>query len=226
MIIKREAEDRGQINLDWLKSRHSFSFGSYYDPNWTGFGHLRVLNEDLISASSGFPTHFHKNMEIITFVIEGEIEHKDNLGNTKTLKPGQIQVMSAGSGVSHSEMNKQKDEKSRMLQIWIEPNVFDQRPSYKELTYEALEHNEITLVPKGHLKQDAQIKLASLHQSSSYSIELDLERSYWVQMISGEIKVNKLSLRAGDGIGLTEEALLKVESQNKSQFLIFDLPKI
>ena len=137
MITKREAKERGHVNWKWLNAFYSFSFGSYFDPKWMGFKALRVINDDFIDEGYGFPTHPHRNMEIITFIIEGALEHKDVLGNHSIIRPGEIQVMSAGSGIEHSEYNPNKDQKTRSLQIWIKPNVMDITPSYQQYKFEA-----------------------------------------------------------------------------------------
>jgi redox-sensitive bicupin YhaK (pirin superfamily) len=229
MITKRLAEDRGHFKLNWLNARHGFSFGSYFDPSWMGFSKLRVINEDKISPTGGFDTHPHKNMEIISFIIEGELEHKDTLGNHSVIKPGQIQIMSAGTGILHSEFNPSNSNSTHMLQIWVEPSIQNIKPRYDQFDFMETKNEIILLVsPTGgnnlaKIYQDISLSLGNF-EGENFTKELNQDRKTWIQVISGNSLINGVSVNAGDGIAIENEELLRIESNANFRFLLFDLP--
>lgn len=227
MFIKREAKKRGQIQLDWLNGFHSFSFASYFDPQWMGFSNLRVINEDFIKPSMGFETHPHKNMEIISYVIEGEVEHKDNLGNHQVVGPGSIQIMSAGKGILHSEFNPNPDIPTHMLQLWIQPNTFNGKASYQKIDYTAEENCLTELVAGvdqgGLIKQSMKLELGR-YNGVDMDISLESKSVYWVQIIKGEGDFSGNKLKAGDGLGVKDESILQLKNSKDLEFLFFTLP--
>lgn len=227
MINLRKSNERGEVKWDWLQAKHSFSFGTYLDPNWMGFRNLRVINEDRIAAKGGFDTHPHRDMEIMTFVMSGELEHRDTMGNHAVIKPGEIQVMSAGTGIKHSEFNKSCNEEVHMLQIWIEPNEKCLKPNYEQFKYEAKD-NELTLLANefgknniAKISQDISISLGQY--SGSHEIKLNDEKYYWLQVISGKASIGNLNLNAGDAVSFSAESILKIETAEKFEFLFFEL---
>lgn len=233
MIRVRKSKDRGHANFGWLDSRHTFSFGDYYDPKIMGFRVLRVINEDFIEGSQGFGTHGHQNMEIITIVINGALEHKDTLGTTAMIRPGEVQRMSAGTGVKHSEYSKESEgHRTHLLQIWLLPDKDGYPPSYEQKSFEEeFKSNKLTLVvskngERGSLKmnQDAKIFMGHLKKGDSVSAELSENRHAWVQLVSGEIELNGETLLAGDGAGLSSEKSLQFKAASDAQFIYFDLP--
>lgn len=227
MITKREASERGKFKLDWLNARHSFSFGSYFDPNWMGFSKLRVINEDVISPKGGFDTHPHKNMEIVSFIIKGSLEHKDTLGNHSVIKPGQIQIMSAGKGVLHSEFNPSDSEETHMLQIWVEPNVLDIEPRYEQFDFEE-KINELVLLAGpdkedgiAQIYQDAKIYLG--HIDALWDEAINPNKKYWLQVVEGKGLINNSSYSSGDAFALESEKQLELSTEEKTRFLLFEL---
>lgn len=234
MIFHRRSNTRGQANLGWLKSYHSFSFAEYYDPRFMGFGVLRVINEDFIAPEAGFPTHSHRNMEIITYMIEGTLEHKDTLGNSELLRVGEVQRMTAGRGVRHSEFNHRKDSPVHLLQIWIEPNQKELPPSYQQKSFtQALDEKKLTLLvsptqEKESLKIHQDIKLYGFKSQEKVSLAESLypERSYYLQIIKGDPLANDLQLAPGDALVLEAEKSLKLCADQGCEFLLFDLPII
>lgn len=230
MMTLRKSNERGQLKIDWLNAKHSFSFGSYFDPKWMGVGHLRVINEDIIAENGGFDTHPHRNMEIISFVIEGEIEHKDSKGHQEIIGPGEIQIMSAGKGIYHSEFNPSSDKKTKMLQIWIEPNVKDTEPSYQKLDYGDTINGPVLLASpdfefgKGRILQDAKVYYANYH-CGDWHLDLDSKRKYWIQVVSGDGQINNTELEGGDGLFLEDEkeCHLKILKDESLKFLLFEL---
>jgi redox-sensitive bicupin YhaK (pirin superfamily) len=229
MLKVRKANERGHVKHSWLDSYHTFSFGSYFDPENMGFKNLRVINDDIIDEGMGFATHPHRDMEIITFMIDGTVEHKDSMGNIKQVQAGEIQVMSAGSGIQHSEYNPSKDEKTRLYQIWIEPKHKGVEPSYSQVSYqERKKPNELTLLVSGNgeenslpINQDAKIYLGHLDESNS--IELNPSRPMWIQMITGTLAVNGEVLGDADGLAIENEEKLEMVGNSKSEFLVFEL---
>ena len=232
MIQIRKSQSRGHANHGWLDSYHTFSFADYYDPQFMGFGVLRVINEDVIDGGKGFSTHGHKDMEIVTYVISGLIEHKDTLGSEGHIRPGDVQRMSAGTGIRHSEFNGIKNEKTHLLQIWIEPEKIGIAPEYEQKSFvNDWENHSIVLVASNNgaegslkLNQDASIYAAKYTVAGKKEIKLNAGRRAWIQMISGELRVNGELLVAGDGAACLNETVLNLQAQPASHFLLFDLP--
>ena len=232
MLILRRSEDRGHVDHGWLNARHSFSFGSFHDPAQMGFRVLRVINEDVIAPGGGFGTHPHRDMEILTYVIEGALEHKDNLGNGSVIRPGDVQWMSAGTGVQHSEFNPSPDEPTHLLQIWILPDRNDRQPDYAEKKFSPdARRGTLRLVASGNgadgsLRWGQDVRLYASLLSAGVKVELDLSknRHAWVQVVSGRLDLNGLTCDRGDGVAVSEEFRLTIEAVEDSEFLVFDLP--
>jgi redox-sensitive bicupin YhaK (pirin superfamily) len=231
MISIRKAEERGHFDFGWLNTYHTFSFGEYYDPRNMGFRSLRVINEDFVHPGRGFPTHGHRDMEIITYVLEGGLAHKDSMGNGSIIRPGDVQRMSAGTGVRHSEANPSEDESVHLLQIWILPNKMDVEPSYAEKKFEDEEkRGRLRLVasPDGSdgsvsMNQDARLYAALLDAEQQVIYESEPKRHAWVQVARGAIEINGQPLKQGDGAAISEERELKIIGQEPSEILLFDL---
>lgn len=233
MITVRHAAERGTANLGWLDSRHTFSFGQYYDPNHMGFGPLRVINEDRVQPGPGFETHGHRDMEIISYVLEGALEHKDSIGNGSVIRPGDMQVMSAGTGIRHSEFNHSKSEPVHFLQIWVLPDRQGLAPRYDQKTFPASEkRGRLRLVgsPDGRdgsivIHQDTDIYDALLSSGDAVTNNLKTGHKSWVQVVRGAVEVNGKAADAGDGVAVEDEAVLTVMSHaDDSEVLVFDLP--
>ena len=233
MISVRPADERGVANLGWLDSRHTFSFGHYYDPQHMGFGPLRVINEDRVRPGAGFDTHGHRDMEIISYVLEGALEHKDSIGTGSVIRPGDVQRMSAGSGIRHSEYNASASEPVHFLQIWLMPNEDGLSPSYEQKTFaDAEKRGRLRLVASRdgrdgsvRIHQDADLYAALLDKEESVTHVLPGGRRGWIQVVRGAIEVNGKSLRAGDGAAASDLPTLVVKaSVDGSEFLLFDLP--
>lgn len=237
VISYRPAQERGFTEIDWLQSRHSFSFGEYYDPAHMGFGPLRVLNEDRVASGAGFPMHGHAHMEIITYVLSGALQHRDSLGNGDVIRPRDVQVMSAGSGIHHSEFNPSDSEAVHFLQIWILPQNNIAAPHYQQTSFDpAGAENQWQLLasPDGAagslvIRQDAQMKVLRLNAGSA-ALDLDPARKYWLQNAGGHATLTgdgfTLALGAGDGAGLEKTsgtAILQAAAQ--AEILLFDLPQ-
>jgi redox-sensitive bicupin YhaK (pirin superfamily) len=235
MYIIRHRNDRGFTETGWLKSRHSFSFSHYYDPAYMGFGPLRVINEDWVAPGTGFDTHGHKNMEIITYVLSGALAHKDSTGKEGTaIPPGQVQVMSAGKGILHSEFNASDTEEVHLLQIWIMPGEQNTRPGYTQKAFDSAEmQNRFRLLVSQDgadgslpMKQDAKLHAARLDAGQSLSYPLDSNRKYWLQTARGELDINGEKLEAGDGLAMEEEGgALHIKARAAAEVLLFDLPR-
>ncbi|MES2412310.1 MAG: pirin family protein [Pseudomonadota bacterium] len=232
MITLRKSADRGYADHGWLKSFHSFSFAGYYDPDHMGFGNLRVINEDRIAAGRGFGTHGHKDMEIISYVMSGELAHKDSMGNVKGIPPGDVQRMSAGSGVQHSEFNHAEGQTTHFLQIWIEPNVMGIAPDYEQKTFSTPEkRGKLKLVASSGGKQgsvtinaDASIYAGLLDGTETASLELNPGRKTYVHLVRGELEVNGQQLQTGDAALLQDEAgKLQLAKGRDAEVLVFDL---
>jgi redox-sensitive bicupin YhaK (pirin superfamily) len=231
-ITLRASEDRGHANHGWLDTYHSFSFSSYYDPEHMGFRSLRVINQDRIAAAVGFPTHPHRDMEIFSYVLEGALSHKDSMGNARELRPGQIQLMSAGSGVTHSEFNPSKTDPLHILQIWIEPNQRGLTPSYTEWhptpEIEALS-KVLVISPDGRensalIHQDAFVYRLRLSPGEKVTHDLSEHRGLWLQAIHGEVRLNQTTLRPGDGASAEEAAIYEIiAGEEPVEALLFDL---
>ncbi|MGB0671574.1 MAG: pirin family protein [Rhodospirillales bacterium] len=240
MMIRRPADERGPAEFGWLSSRHSFSFGEYHDPAQMGFRALRVINEDWIAPDSGFDTHGHRDMEIVTYVIEGTITHGDTLGNAGGIGPGEVQRMSAGTGIRHSEINRSPDEPVHLLQIWLLPERKGIAPGYEQSVFDrSAKLNRLAAIATNqdlpgalHIHQDATI-YASILESDPSILESDRSlthalaegRHAWVQVVRGELSVNGTRLVAGDGLAVSDEARLDLlaGTGEESEFLLFDL---
>jgi quercetin 2,3-dioxygenase len=232
MIRLRPAAARGHADHGWLDTWHSFSFADYYDPAEMNWGPLRVINEDRIAAGSGFGTHGHRDMEIITYVLEGLLEHKDSMGNGEVIRPGEVQRMSAGTGIQHSEFNPSPDTATHLLQIWIEPNRRGVKPDYEQKPFPAGElQGRLRLVasPDGadgsvRLHQDARVYAARIGQSEKLEHALAPGRLAYVQVARGGITLNGQSMRQGDGARIAEETRLEFTAAEDAEILLFDLP--
>jgi quercetin 2,3-dioxygenase len=233
MIAVRPAAERGIANFGWLDSRHSFSFGHYYDPKHMGFGPLRVINEDRVRPGAGFDTHGHSDMEIISYVLEGALEHKDSIGTGSVIRPGDVQRMSAGSGIRHSEFNPSNSEPVHFLQIWLLPNEEGLTPSYEQKTFaDGEKRGRLRLVASRdgrdgsvRIHQDADLYASLLDKDEAVTHALAAGRHGWIQVVRGAVEVNGQSLRAGDGAAASElPALTVTATADGSEFLLFDLP--
>lgn len=228
MITLRRSDDRGHANFGWLDSRHTFSFASYYDPRHMGVSALRVINDDWVKPGMGFDTHPHRDMEIISYVLAGSIEHKDTMGFHTVLKAGDIQVMSAGTGIRHSEYNPSQTEELNFLQIWIRPNVSGVEPSYQERNFA---HSKgITLVASGDgredslpINQDASLYKLNFEQEST-RFETVPGKTYYLHIAQGSLVVNGTEMSTGDGAMITEESLLTLDIEDSVDALLFELP--
>lgn len=234
--IYRNRHERGRTQIGWLDSYHSFSFGDYFDPRNMGFSDLRVINDDRVAPGGGFATHGHRDMEIVTVVLKGELEHKDNMGNGSIIRPGEIQRMTAGTGVLHSEFNPSSTDEVHLLQIWILPEKKGLTPGYEQQSF-SLENSQgqFQLIATRHpensqavlIHQDASIYTALLSESQAVSFPLKAERSYWLHVATGSVEVDGKILEAGDALSFSNtEQLLSIEGQAAdTQLLLFDLTK-
>ena len=231
MIELRKAKDRGHANHGWLDTYHTFSFADYHDPRHMGFSVLRVINEDVVTPGQGFPTHPHRDMEIITWILDGALEHQDSLGTGSVIRPGEVQRMSAGTGIRHSEFNPSKDETVHLLQIWILPNRAGYAPSYEQTRFEDAElADRLRLIasPDGHdgsvtIHQNARVYAARLKRGEVIHT-LAAGRRAWVQVARGALTLNGQRLAAGDGAAVEQETTLMFAGDAGSEFLLFDLP--
>jgi len=228
----RRSSERGHVQLDWLDSKHTFSFGHYHDPRFMGFSTLRVINEDVIVPGGGFPTHGHQDMEIITYMISGTLEHQDSMGNKELIRPGELQRMSAGTGVRHSEYNASQSEPAHLLQIWIEPGAKSIAPGYEQkLVREWVQPGKLGLIvaPEGQggaltMHTDARLYAGLLDPEGALEHKIPGGRSVWLHLVRGRIEVSGSVLETGDALAVREEALLSITAQEASEFLLFDLP--
>jgi quercetin 2,3-dioxygenase len=231
MIVLRKSEDRGKANHGWLNSYHTFSFARYYDRDFMGFRNLRVINEDKIEGGNGFPTHSHDNMEIISYIISGTLSHKDSMGNTSTISAEEVQVMSAGTGVSHSEYNHSFSDITHLLQIWIEPQKLGLKPSYQQRQFSTQsKENTLKLIvsPDGKndslvIHQNVNIYASLLHSGKKLNYIIADNRHIWIQIIAGEMTVNDITMNTGDGVAISEETQLSFAAIKNTEFLLFDL---
>lgn len=230
MFEIRRADDRGVTRTGWLDSRHSFSFGGYRDPRYMGFRGLRVINDDRVKPGMGFGEHPHRDMEIISYVVEGSLEHRDSMGNGSVIKAGDVQLMSAGTGVTHSEFNASETEPVRFLQIWLPPEQEGLKPRYAQMARSQERQNELELLfsPDGRdgsmeIRQDALLYGAKLEAGKELSFELEPGRHAWFQVVTGRIELEGQELVEGDGAAVSEQALLKLKSKEDSDILLFDL---
>lgn len=232
MLTLRRSEDRGRAHHGWLKSAHTFSFADYFDPAHMGFGPLRVINDDHIAAGRGFGTHGHRNMEIITYVLEGAIEHKDSMGNGSIIRPGNVQRMSAGTGVMHSEFNPNADRETHMLQIWIEPDQKNVAPGYEEKNFADVEKRgmlRLVASPDGAkgsvtIHQDAKLFAGLFDGAERAEHVLGEGRLAWLHVARGKVTVNGQQLSEGDAVALEQEGRIVIEQGDKAEVLLFDLP--
>ena len=232
MIVVRPSEERGPADFGWLKARHSFSFGNYYDPRHMGFRNLRVINEDRVAAGAGFPTHGHRDMEIVTYLLDGELEHKDSMGNGEVIRPGEIQAMSAGTGVLHSEFNPSDVNPTHLLQIWLLPDKQGHTPRYDQKVFareEKLNQLRLVVSPDGadgsiFIHQDSKIYASIREAGKNVSLDLAPKRHAGVQVARGEIALGETVLKAGDGAAISDLAKLEIKGiADASEFLVFDL---
>jgi quercetin 2,3-dioxygenase len=230
MINIRRSNQRGGADFGWLKSKHTFSFGNYYDERQMGFSALRVINDDRVAADSGFDTHGHRDMEIISYVLDGEIAHKDSAGNVATLPPGEFQLMSAGSGIRHSEFNPSQTNELHFLQIWIQPNVYGQAPGYQQKDFGSKKGLTLAVSPDGEagsltIKQDARLYQLLLDGNTSADLPASKKRKYYVHVINGELAIEGEIVKPGDGAKIEDiNSLVMVAQQKAVKALVFDLP--
>ena len=235
MILQRPASDRGVVDAGWLDSRHTFSFGHYHDPQWMGFGPLRVINEDRVAPGAGFPPHSHANMEILSYVLSGALAHRDNSGGGGVLRPGELQWMSAGHGIEHSEFNASREEGVHFLQIWIQPDRVNAPPAYAQRSFDPAARRGrwgVLASPDGTegslaIRQQARLLGVMLGSGEAVELQPDPTRRYWLHVASGGIELAGRRLSAGDAIGLTaESAGLTIIGQGDdvADVLLFDLP--
>lgn len=231
MITLRKASERGRADFGWLDSHHSFSFGQYYDPAHMGFGALRVINDDRVAAGAGFDTHGHKDMEIVSYVLEGALAHRDSLGSGSVIRPGDVQLMSAGTGIRHSEFNASETEPVHFLQIWIVPRAQGLKPNYAEKHFpEAERRNTLRLIASAdgrdgslEIAQDAAIQVGVIDEGKSLTRALEPGRRYWLQVAKGTLDVNGTTVMEGDGLAIVKEESLTIAAKAPSEILLFDL---
>jgi len=235
VIVERPSASRGQVDAGWLQSQHTFSFGQYYDPAWMGFGPLRVINEDRVDPGAGFPPHGHANMEILSYVLDGALAHRDSTGGGGVIGAGEVQWMSAGHGVQHSEYNGSNEAPVHFLQIWIQPARLNHAPAYAQRPADPAEaHGRWRLLAaadgaEGSLpvRQDVRVLSAWLDAGERVDHALDAGRRYWLQVARGAVRVGDRELRAGDALGFVDEAIaLAIEGvgEDRADVLLFDLP--
>jgi redox-sensitive bicupin YhaK (pirin superfamily) len=231
MIALRRSKERGHTQLDWLDSYHTFSFGDYHDPRYMGYRTLRVINEDRVKPGAGFPTHAHREMEIVTYVLEGAVAHKDSTGTSSVIRAGEVQRMSAGTGISHSEYNASETETAHFLQIWIIPDQPRLKPGYEQHLAE-LEKNAgcWVVMASGNnpdravkIHQDAELLLAQLASGQRLNYRLKAGRHAWLHIVRGTVVLNDTPLKAGDGAAVESEPILEIAALNAGEVLLFDL---
>ena len=231
MITIRKSEDRGHFNLGWLDTYHTFSFDQYFDPAHMHWRSLRVINEDRVAPAKGFPTHSHRDMEIITYILSGALEHRDSMGNGSVIRPGDVQRMTAGSGVSHSEFNPSDSEPVHLLQIWIMPNARGLTPGYEEKSFSEDERRgHLRLVASGDgrdasvaINQNTRLYASILAEGEVVEHALSANRFAWLQVARGTISLNEMNLTQGDGASVKDETDLKILAQEPAEILLFDL---
>lgn len=231
MIKVRKSDERGHLNFGWLDTYHTFSFGEYYDPRNMGFRSLRVINEDFVSGGRGFPEHGHSDMEIVTYILEGALEHRDSMGNGSVIRPGDVQRMSAGTGVRHSEKNPSAGESVHLLQIWILPSEQGIDPGYEQQNFAEDERRarlRLVASPDGRegsvtIHQDASLYATLLEEGQSVEHELRPGRHAWAQVARGAVEINGQSLGQGDGAAASEEEHIVITAREPAELLLFDL---
>ncbi|MEP6920105.1 MAG: pirin family protein [bacterium] len=231
MIAIRKANERGHFDFGWLNTFHTFSFGNYYDPEFMGFRSLRVINEDFVHAGRGFPTHSHRDMEIITYILEGGLEHRDSMGNGSIIRPGDVQRMTAGTGVSHSESNPAPDQPVHLLQIWIQPSQTRLQPGYEQRMFtEAVKQGQLRLIVSQDGRdgsvtahQDASVYAAVLAAGQEVTHQLAPNRHAWIQVARGSVRLNGEELEQGDGAAVSDEESVTIVGREPAEVLVFDL---
>ncbi|MEG9475203.1 pirin family protein [Mannheimia indoligenes] len=228
MLQLRKANERGNGSFDWLESYHTFSFANYYDPKHIHFSHLRVINEDFIAPNYGFGKHPHDNMEILTYVLSGRVAHEDSMGNKTEVKAGEFQIMSAGTGIFHSEVNPSSEETLHLYQIWIIPNQKDVTPRYSQDKFAPKEGASLILSPNAEdgsfkIYQDMKLWRYQYPTTKTEQVTLNRNRSYWLQVVRGNLTVNGVELTTSDALGIRQEDLLEINAQDDVEFLLFDL---
>jgi redox-sensitive bicupin YhaK (pirin superfamily) len=231
MMTIRKSEERGHFNHGWLDTYHTFSFDQYHDPAHVHFRSLRVINEDRVAAAHGFPMHAHRDMEIITYILSGELEHRDSMGNGSVIRPGDVQRMTAGTGVRHSEFNPSRTAACHLLQIWILPNARDLTPGYEQKFFADTERKgQLRLIASADgrdgavaINQNARVYASLLSNGESITHELAEQRHAWLQLARGAIRINDETLQVGDGAAVSDESELLIRAEQDSEFLLFDL---
>lgn len=231
MIFLRKAEERGHANHGWLDSWHTFSFADYYDANFMGFSALRVINEDIIEPDKGFGTHPHKDMEILTYVLEGTVEHQDSMGNEEQIPAGEFQIMSAGTGIRHSEYNPSSKDPLHLYQIWIIPERTGITPRYEQRRFDAQQGRQLVLSPdarEGSLKvyQDMELYRWTFAKDEPSEWQIPAGRRIWIQVVKGNVTVNGVQAKVSDAFAIWDEAAISIHSHEKSEVLLFDLPPV
>lgn len=230
MMTIRRSDERGQANHGWLNTRFTFSFADYYDPNHMGFRSLRVINDDVVSPGGGFDMHPHRDMEIITVVLSGALEHKDSMGNGRVIRPGEVQYMAAGTGVLHSEFNPSETEPVHLLQVWIKPDAKGAKPNYAERDFKSAPVGKLNLIASKTgrdgsiaINQDAELLVGKFAGGETVTHPLRSGRHAWVHVAEGEVTLNGAHLTAGDGVAVSDEHELKLAATKPGQVLLFDL---
>ena len=231
MIKLRKHHERGHADHGWLKTYHTFSFASYHDPEYMGFRSLRVMNEDRVAAGQGFGTHAHENMEIVSYVLEGALAHKDSLGNGEILKPGEFQRISAGTGITHSEFNPSKDEISHFYQIWLLPKSKGIEPGYEQKQFDDSEITNSLRIVASHdgrdgslsIHQDAIIYLSKLESGNSLNYDIPPARHAWLQVLRGSVTLNETAMDTSDGAAISNETELSITATDDSEIMLFNL---
>ena len=231
MIYVRKAEERGHANHGWLDSWHTFSFASYHDANFMGFSALRVINEDVIDGGQGFGTHPHKDMEILTYVLSGTVEHQDSMGNKEQIPAGEFQILSAGTGVRHSEYNASESEPLHLYQIWIIPERTGIEPRYDQRRFPDVQGRQLVLSPdarEGSLKvfQDMTLSRWVMAAGEQDNVAIDAGRRIWIQVVKGDVTVNGNAITTSDALAIWDESALTIEASSAAEVLLFDLPPV
>jgi redox-sensitive bicupin YhaK (pirin superfamily) len=234
MLEIRRSSERGNANHGWLRSNHTFSFAEYFDPKFMGFGAMRVINEDRIAGGKGFGAHPHRDMEIVSYVVSGALEHNDSMGTKAVIRPGEVQRMSAGTGVTHSEMNHEKDSETHFFQIWILPKKEGLEPGYGQKDFsEKLTQSPLVLAvsetgQEGSvtINQDVEIYIGKVKAGEKFTLPLQKERLGWVQLIDGSMSLGDSKISKGDGLSITDAVDPVLQTSSESHFLFFNLPKI
>ncbi len=230
MMTIRKANERGHADHGWLNSYYTFSFANYHEPRWMGFRDLRVINDDTVAAGAGFGQHPHRDMEIISYVLAGALEHKDSMGNGRIIQPGEFQYMAAGTGVLHSEHNPSEKDPVHFLQIWIQPDKSGAKPAYGEKAYSSAAPGRLNLVASKsgrdgsiRINQDTDLWLAKFSTDEALTHELRPNRHAWIHVAEGNVELNGKLLAAGDGVAVSQESNLALAGRGKAQVLLFDL---